>query len=67
MGVINRNSVNSVRTDYFRKLGRMLRLALPIPELPGWESRPLLLRYPPEIPTPVHSSTVTAIGYVLRE
>ena len=45
---------------------RTILQTLPIPELPGWESRLVLLEYPPGFPAPVHNHPVAATGYVLQ-
>jgi quercetin dioxygenase-like cupin family protein len=45
---------------------RTILQALPIPELPGWESRLILLEYPPGVAAPVHTHPVAATGYVVE-
>lgn len=45
---------------------RTILQSLSIPELPGLESRLVLLEYPPGFPAPLHDHPVSAIGYVLQ-
>ncbi|KAH8900518.1 hypothetical protein GQ53DRAFT_815391 [Thozetella sp. PMI_491] len=45
---------------------RTILQTVPIPELPGWESRLVLLEYPPGVAAPVHTHPVAATGYVLE-
>jgi quercetin dioxygenase-like cupin family protein len=45
---------------------RTVLQSLPIPELPGWESRLVLLEYPPGLGAPVHHHPVAATGYILE-
>lgn len=45
---------------------RTILQTIPIPELPGWESRLVLLEYPPGFAAPVHNHPVAATGYVLQ-
>lgn len=44
---------------------RTVLQSLPIPELPGWESRLVLLEYPPGVAAPVHDHPVSATGFVV--
>lgn len=39
---------------------------LPIPSLPGWESRLVLLAYPPGLAAPLHNHPVAATGYIVE-
>lgn len=48
------------------KIHRTILQAIPIPQLPGWESRLVLLHYEPEAAAPVHTHPVAATGYVLE-
>lgn len=45
---------------------RTILQRLSIPELPGWESRLVLLEYPPGLAAPLHNHPVAATGYVLQ-
>ncbi|KAK4953959.1 hypothetical protein LTR10_008563 [Elasticomyces elasticus] len=45
---------------------RTILLTLPIPELRGWESRLVLLEYPPDFKAPLHKHPRPATGYVLE-
>ncbi|KAK4888449.1 hypothetical protein LTR27_012672 [Elasticomyces elasticus] len=45
---------------------RTILQTLPIPELPGWESRLVLLEYPPGFKAPLHNHPRPATGYVLE-
>ena len=45
---------------------RTILQAIPIPQLPGWESRLVLLEYDPGVAAPVHTHPVAATGYVLE-
>ena len=45
---------------------RTILQRIPIPEFPGWESRFVLLEYPPGFAAPVHNHPVPATGYVLE-
>jgi quercetin dioxygenase-like cupin family protein len=45
---------------------RTILQAFPIPNLPGYESRLVLLEYPPGVAAPVHSHPVAATGYILE-
>ena len=45
---------------------RTVLQAVPIPQLPGWESRLLLLEYPPGVAAPLHTHPVLATGYVIE-
>lgn len=44
---------------------RTILQSVPIPELPGWESRLVLLEYPPGVTAPVHDHPVSATGFIL--
>ncbi|KPI41759.1 uncharacterized protein AB675_8999 [Cyphellophora attinorum] len=45
---------------------RQILQQIPIPALPGYESRLVLLTYPPGVNAPVHTHPVAATGYVLE-
>jgi quercetin dioxygenase-like cupin family protein len=45
---------------------RTILQTLPIPSFPGWESRLVLLEYPPGLAAPVHRHPVAATGFVLE-
>lgn len=45
---------------------RTILQSTPVPQLPGWESRLVLLEYPLGIAAPVHNHPVAGIGYVLE-
>jgi quercetin dioxygenase-like cupin family protein len=45
---------------------RTILQAVPIPDLPGYESRLVLLEYPPGVAAPVHSHPVAATGYIIE-
>jgi quercetin dioxygenase-like cupin family protein len=45
---------------------RTVLQAIPIPSLPGWESRLVLLEYPPGFKTAVHTHPAAATGYILE-
>jgi len=45
---------------------RTVLQTIPIPELPGWESRLVLLEYPPGFSAPIHDHPVSATGFVLQ-
>lgn len=45
---------------------RTILNAMPIPQLPGWESRQVLLEYPPGVAAPLHNHPVASIGYILE-
>lgn len=45
---------------------RTIIQTLPLPQLPGWESRLVLLEYPPGCAAPVHTHPVAATGYILQ-
>ncbi|KAH8668559.1 hypothetical protein BX600DRAFT_460271 [Xylariales sp. PMI_506] len=45
---------------------RTILQSIPIPALPGWESRLVLVEYPPGVTAPVHTHPVAATGYVLQ-
>jgi hypothetical protein len=44
---------------------RTILQRLPIPELPGYESRLVLLEYPPGVKAPLHTHPVAATGYII--
>ncbi|KAK4493687.1 hypothetical protein PRZ48_014872 [Zasmidium cellare] len=39
---------------------------LPIPALPGWESRTVLLDYPPGVTAPPHTHPVAGVNYIIQ-
>ncbi|KAF2167037.1 hypothetical protein M409DRAFT_22475 [Zasmidium cellare ATCC 36951] len=39
---------------------------LPIPALPGWESRTVLLDYPPSTTAPPHTHPVSGVNYIIH-
>lgn len=45
---------------------RTILQAVAIPQLPGWESRLVLLEYPPGVAAPPHLHPVFATGYVIE-
>ena len=45
---------------------RTILQTLPIPELPGWESRLVMLEYPPGVAAPLHRHPVAATGYIVE-
>jgi len=45
---------------------RTILQTLPIPELPGWESRLVLLEYPPGFAAPLHTHPRACTGYILE-
>jgi quercetin dioxygenase-like cupin family protein len=45
---------------------RTILQSLPIPELPGWESRLVLLEYPPGLAAPIHHHPVAATGFIVE-
>lgn len=45
---------------------RTILQTLPIPQLPGWESRLVMLEYPPGVSAPLHNHPVAATGYVVE-
>lgn len=45
---------------------RTILNAIPIPELPGWESRLVIVEYEPGAKAPEHTHPVAATGYVLE-
>jgi quercetin dioxygenase-like cupin family protein len=49
-----------------KAIKRTILQAIPIPSLPGWESRLVLLEYPPGVSAPVHTHPVASTGYVIE-
>lgn len=47
-------------------IARTILQSLPIPQLPGWESRLVKLEYPPGVAAPLHNHPVAAVGYIVR-
>jgi len=45
---------------------RTILQTLPLANLPGWESRLVLLEYPPGFSAPLHHHPVASTGYVLE-
>ena len=45
---------------------RTVLQTVPIPELPGWESRLVMLEYPPGLAAPVHHHPVAATGFIVE-
>ena len=45
---------------------RTILQSLPLPDRPGWESRLVLLEYPPGFAAPLHNHPVAATGYILE-
>jgi quercetin dioxygenase-like cupin family protein len=45
---------------------RTILQAIPIPALPGWESRLVLLEYPPGVNAPLHDHPVASTGYIIE-
>jgi quercetin dioxygenase-like cupin family protein len=45
---------------------RTILQAILIPALPGWESRMVLLEYPPGVAAPLHDHPVASTGYVIE-
>lgn len=45
---------------------RTILQALPIEALPGWESRLVMLEYPPGLAAPLHNHPVPATGFVVE-
>ena len=45
---------------------RTILQTLPIPEIPGYESRLVKLEYPTGVKAPIHNHPVAATGYVLE-
>ena len=49
-----------------RTIKRTVLQSLPLPEFPGWESRLVMLDYPPGVAAPLHNHPVAATGYVVE-
>ena len=45
---------------------RTILQSLPIPQLPGWESRLVMLEYAPGLAAPVHKHPVAATGFIVE-
>lgn len=45
---------------------RTVLQSIPLPQLPGWESRLVLLEYPPGVAAPPHHHPVPCTGYILE-
>jgi quercetin dioxygenase-like cupin family protein len=45
---------------------RTILQTIPLTQLPGWESRLVLLEYPPGVAAPPHHHPVAATGYILE-
>lgn len=45
---------------------RTVLQAFPLPDFPGWESRLVMLDYPPGVAAPLHNHPVAATGYVVE-
>lgn len=49
-----------------QSIKRTILQRLTIPNLPGWESRLVLLEYPPGFAAPLHTHPVAATGYIIE-
>lgn len=45
---------------------RTILQSLPLPNLPGWESRLVHFEYPPGVAAPLHNHPVAGAGYILE-
>lgn len=45
---------------------RTILQIIPLPQLPGWESRMIMLEYPPGVAAPLHHHPVACTGYIVE-
>ena len=56
----------SETTKQEKSVKRTILQAIPIPALPGWEHRMVLLEYPPGVGAPVHHHPIAGPNYVVQ-
>lgn len=62
----NKTSINTTKYNTRMSVKRTILEAVPLPELPGYESRLVLLEYPPGVAAVPHTHPVVGTNYVVQ-